>query len=199
MTTINAATVKELRERTGIGMMECKAALAECAGDIEKAIDILRKKGGAKAAKKAGRATGQGQVGAYIHHGGKVGVLIEIDCETDFVARTPDFQSLVKDLAMHVAAANPLYISRDDVPPEVTGKEKEIYKEQAAATGKPAQVLEKIVLGKLDKYYKEVCLLEQIYIRDETKSVADVIHERIAKLGENIVVKRFQRYQLGEA
>src|SRR5512138_3479252 len=195
--TVNANQVKELREKTGIGMMECKGALAESGGDVEKAIDILRKKGVAKAAKKAGRATGQGLIGSYIHHGGKIGVLVEVNCETDFVSRTDDFQGLVKDLAMHVAAANPLYITRDDIPPEVIAKEREIYKEQAATSGKPAQVVEKIVDGKLEKFYKEACLLEQPFVKDDTKAVRDLVTERVAKLGENIVVRRFQRLQLG--
>jgi elongation factor Ts len=196
--TINANMVKELRERTGISMMECKSALVECAGDMDKAIDHLRKKGMAKAAKKAGRTTGEGQVGSYIHFGGKIGVLVEINCETDFVSRTEDFQSLVKDLAMHIAAANPLYLNREAVPPEVVAKEREIYREQAAQTGKPAQFLDKIVDGKLEKFYKESCLLEQGFIRDDSKTILDLVHEKVAKLGENIVVSRFTRFQLGE-
>src|SRR5512138_2726481 len=177
---VSANQVKELRDKTGISMMECKAALAECGGDLEKAIVILRKKGIAKAEKKTGRATGQGLISSYIHHGGKIGVLIEVNCETDFVARTEDFQGLVKDLAMHVAAANPLYITRDDIPPEVIAKEREIYKEQAAGTGKPAQVLEKIVEGKLEKFYKEVCLLEQPFVKEESKAVRDLVTEKVA-------------------
>ncbi len=196
--TISANQVKELREKTGISMMECKHALAECGGDLEKAIVVLRKKGMAKAEKKAHRATGQGLIGSYIHHGGKIGVLVEVNCETDFVSRTDAFQALLKDLAMHVAAANPLYIQREDISPEVTAKEREIYMAQAATSGKPAQILEKIVEGKLEKFYKEVCLLEQPFVKDDTKSIRDVIHEKVALLGENIVVKRFQRYQLGE-
>lgn len=196
--TISANQVKELRDKTGISMMECKSALAEAAGDLEKAIEILRKKGIAKATKKSGRATGQGLIGSYIHHGGKIGVLIEVNCETDFVARTADFQDLLKDLAMHVAAANPLYIDREEIPPEVVGKEREIYREQAAGTGKPAAVLDKIVDGKLEKFFKEVCLLEQAFVKEESKSIRDLIHEKVAKLGENIQVRRFQRYQLGE-
>jgi elongation factor Ts len=196
--TIDANLVKELREKTGIGMMECKGALAEAGGNIEKAIDILRKKGVAKAAKKATRVAGQGQIGAYIHHGGKIGVLVEINCETDFVARTDAFQGLLKDMAMHVAAANPLYINREDISNEVIAKEREIYREQASGSGKPAQVLDKLVEGKLDKFYKEVCLMEQPFVKDDSKSIKDIVHEKISQLGENIVVKRFQRFQLGE-
>jgi elongation factor Ts len=196
--TVSAATVKELRVKTGIGIMECKTALQEAGGDIEKAMDLLRKKGVTKAAKKAGRPTGQGSIGSYIHHGGRVGVLIEVRCETDFVARTEDFQELVKDLAMHVTAANPWYVSREDVPPEVLQKEKDIYTEQARESGKPEKIIEKIVDGKLDKFFQEVCLLEQPFIKDDEKSVREVLNEKIALLGENMVVRRFQRFQLGE-
>ncbi len=195
---ISASQVKELRERTNISMMECKCALEESCGDIEKAIELLRKKGIAKAAKKAGRTASQGQVGAYIHHGGKLGVLIEVNCETDFVSRTPDFQGLLKDLAMHVAAANPLYISREEIPPEVVEKEREIYRDQAASSGKPAKVIEKIIDGKLEKYFQEVCLFEQAFIKDDTKNIRALIQEKIALLGENILLKRFCRFQLGE-
>ncbi len=195
---ISASQVKELRERTNISMMECKSALEESCGDIEKAIELLRKKGIAKAAKKAGRTASQGQIGAYIHHGGKLGVLIEVNCETDFVSRTPDFQGLLKDLAMHVAAANPLYISREEISPEVVEKEREIYRDQAASSGKPAKVIEKIIDGKLEKYFQEVCLFEQAFIKDDTKNIRALIQEKIALLGENILVKRFCRFQLGE-
>jgi elongation factor Ts len=196
--TISANMVKELRDKTGISMMECKAALAECGGDMEKAVVVLRKKGIAKAEKKSGRATGQGLIGSYIHHGGKIGVLIEVNCETDFVSRTEAFQTLVKDLAMHVAAANPLYITREDIPPEVIAKEREIYKAQAATLGKPAQVLEKIVDGKLEKFCQEVCLMEQPFVKDDSKVIRDIVREKVAVLGENIVVRRCQRFQLGE-
>ncbi len=195
---ISASQVKELRERTNISMMECKSALEESCGDIEKAIELLRKKGIAKAAKKAGRTASQGQIGAYIHHGSKLGVLIEVNCETDFVSRTPDFQGLLKDLAMHVAAANPLYISREEIPPEVVEKEREIYRDQAASSGKPAKVIEKIIDGKLEKYFQEVCLFEQAFIKDDTKNIRALIQEKISLLGENILVKRFCRFQLGE-
>lgn len=195
---ISASQVKELREKTGIGIMECKRALAEAGSDVEKAIEILRKKGMARAAKKAGRSTSDGQIAAYIHHGGRIGVLIDVGCETDFVSRTDDFQALVKELAMHVAAANPLYVSREDIPPEVIEKEKEIYFEQARSSGKPENVIEKIVSGKLDKFCKEVCLLEQTFIKDETKNIQDILHDKITLLGENIIVRRFQRYQRGE-
>jgi elongation factor Ts len=195
---ISASQVKELRDRTNISMMECKSALEETCGDVEKAIDLLRKKGIAKAAKKAGRTASEGQVGSYIHHGGKLGVLIEVNCETDFVSRTNDFQALVKDLAMHVAAANPLYVCREEIPPEVIEKEREIYKDQAASTGKPAKVIEKIIEGKLEKYFQEVCLLEQTFIKDDTKNIQALIQEKIALLGENILVKRFRRFLLGE-
>lgn len=198
MTNISASLVKELRDKTGISIMECKTALAEAGSDMDKAVEILRKKGMARAAKKAGRSTGEGQIGSYIHHGGKIGVLIDVGCETDFVSRTDDFQQLVKELAMHVAAANPSCVSRDDIAPEVIEKEKEIYKEQAAASGKPDNVIDKIVQGKLEKFYKEVCLLEQPFIRDDKATIQDLLNEKIALLGENILVRRFVRYQLGE-
>lgn len=196
--TITAQTVKELREKTGAGFMDCKAALSENAGDVEAAIDYLRKKGIAAAARKAHRETGEGLVESYIHPGGKIGVLIEINCETDFVARTEDFQAMVKDLAMQVAAASPLYLGVDDIPEEALAKEKEILLGQARESGKPENVLEKIVEGRLKKYYEEVCLLEQKFIKDTDLTVQDVVKNAIAKLGENIRVRRFQRFQLGE-
>lgn len=195
--TITAQTVKELREKTGAGFMDCKAALSENAGDVEAAIDYLRKKGIAAAARKAHRETGEGLVESYIHPGGKIGVLIEINCETDFVARTEDFQAMVKDLAMQVAAASPLYLSVEDVPEEALAREKEVLLEQARESGKPENVLEKIVEGRLKKYYEEVCLLEQKFIKDTDLTVQEVVKNAIAKLGENIRVRRFQRFQLG--
>ena len=194
---ITAQMVKELRERTGAGMMECKKALQEAGGDMEKAMEILRKKGIAKAEKKASRATKEGIIGSYIHMGGKIGVLVEVNCETDFVARTDEFQNLVKDIAMQIAAMNPKYVSKEDVPEEVIEKEKTIYREQALASGKPEHVVDKIVEGKLNKFFEEVCLLEQDFIKDDSKKVKDVITEVIAKLGENIRVARFVRFQVG--
>ena len=195
---ISAKTVKELREKTGAGIMDWKAALQEANGDMEKAIEILKKKGVAKAAKKAGREASEGLIGSYIHHGGKIGVLIEVNCETDFVAKTDEFKNLVNELAMQVAAANPLFVKREDIPEEVINKEKEIYRAQALESGKPEKIVDRIVEGKMEKYFKEVCLLEQPYIRDDSKSVKDIINEAIAKLGENIVVKRFVRFVVGE-
>jgi len=195
--SITAAMVKQLREKTGAGMMECKKALNEANGDFEKAIEILRKKGISAAEKRAGRAASEGIIGSYIHMD-KIGVLVEVNCETDFVARTDDFRTLVKDIAMHIAAANPRYLSREDVPAEVIEKEKEIYKEQIK--GKPEHIVDKIVEGKLEKFYNENCLLEQIFVKDpeQKKTIKDIVTEAIAKLGENIVVKRFVRFQLGE-
>jgi elongation factor Ts len=189
--------VKELREKTGAGLMDCKRALTESAGDVEKAIDYLRQKGLASAAKKASRSATEGLIGSYIHMD-KLGVMVEINCETDFVARTDDFRELVKDVAMHIAAANPPYISREDVSSETIEREKEIYRAQVM--NKPPQVVEKILEGKLDKFFSDMCLLEQVFIKDPEgkKKVKDLITEKIAKLGENIVVRRFARFQLGE-
>lgn len=197
MTTISADMVKELRQKTGVGMMECKRALTESSGDFDKAVAILRQKGLASAYKKAGRAASEGIVGSYIHMD-RIGVLVEINCETDFVARTDDFRNMVKDIAMHIAAANPLYVSREDVPGDVIEKEKEIYRAQVA--GKPPQVVEKIVEGKLEKFFSENCLLEQIFIKDPEQKlrVKDLVAEKIGKLGENIVIRRFVRFQVGE-
>ncbi len=194
---ITAQMVKELREKTGAGMMECKKALEEAGGDMEKAIEILKKKGIAKAEKKASRAAKEGIIGSYIHMGGKIGVLVEVNCETDFVARTDEFQQLVKDIAMQIAAMSPKYISVEDVPQEVVEKEKAIYREQALAAGKPEHVVDRIVEGKMQKFYEEVCLLEQRFIKDDSKKVKDIITEAIAKLGENIKVSRFVRFQVG--
>lgn len=198
MVEINAQLVKELRERTGAGFMDCKKALEECNGDIEEAIVLLRKKGLAKAEKKAGRETADGLIGSYIHAGGKIGVLVEVNCETDFVARTADFQNLVKEIAMQIAAMNPKYVSVEDVPQEVLEREKEILREQAKASGKPDHVVEKVVEGKLKKFFEENCLLEQPYIRDQSMTVKELIAQAIAKLGENIRVRRFVRFQLNE-
>lgn len=198
MAEISAQLVKELRERTGAGFMDCKKALEECNGDIEEAIVLLRKKGLAKAEKKAGRETADGLIGSYIHAGGKIGVLVEVNCETDFVARTADFQNLVKEIAMQIAATNPKYVSVEDVPPEVLEREKEILREQAKTSGKPDHVVEKMVEGKLKKFFEENCLLEQPYIRDQSMTVKELIAQAIAKLGENIRVRRFVRFQLNE-
>ena len=194
---ITAQMVKELRERTGAGMMDCKAALSEAAGNVENAIDVLRTRGLAKAAKKAGRATSEGLVGSYIHAGGKVGVLIEINCETDFVARTDDFQSLVKDIAMHIAAADPRFLQREEVTPDVLEREKAIFREQALASGKPAAVVDRIVDGKLEKFYGETVLLEQPFVKDPDTTIAQLVAARIAKVGENIQIRRFARFKVG--
>lgn len=198
MTTISAELVKNLREKTGAGMMECKKALTESSGDFEKAVDVLRQKGLASAVKKAGRTASEGLIESYIHMG-KLGTMIEVNCETDFVARTDDFRELARDIAMHIAAANPLYLTREDVPQEVLEREKEIYKAQVA--GKPAQVIEKIIEGKLEKFFTDTCLVDQIFIKDpdQKKKVKDLVTEKIAKLGENIIIRRFARFQLGEA
>ncbi len=197
MTTISADVVKELREKTGVGMMECKKALTEANGDSDKALTILRQKGLASASKKAGRAASQGLVGSYIHMD-RIGVLLEINCETDFVARTDDFRNLVKDITMHIAAANPTYVSREDVPSATIEAEREIYRSQVA--GKPQPVVEKIVEGKLEKFFSESCLADQIFIKDpeQKMKVKDLVVEKIAKLGENIIIKRFARFQVGE-
>lgn len=195
---ITAAVVKELRERTGAGMMDCKEALKATGGDMQKAIDLLRQKGIATAAKRAGREASEGLVHAYIHPGGKIGVLIEVNCESDFVARSEAFLELVKNLAMQVAAASPLCLRPEDVPSEVLAKEREIYAAQAREEGKPEKILDKIVEGRVKKYYGQVCLLEQPYVRDDKLSVQDLLNETIGKIGEKIVVRRFARYQLGE-
>jgi elongation factor Ts len=195
---VSAAAVKELREKTGAGMMDCKKALAECRGDLNKAVDYLRQKGLAAAAKKASRTATAGAVGAYVHPGGKIGVLVELNCETDFVARTAEFQNLLKDMAMQIAAANPRYIRPEEVPSGDLQKEREIYRQQALETGKPEKVIEKIVDGKIDRFYSEVCLLEQAFIKNPERKVADILTEAMSRLGENIQVKRFSRYQLGE-
>jgi elongation factor Ts len=195
---VSAAAVKNLREKTGAGMMDCKKALAESGGDLDKAVDYLRQKGLAAATKKASRTASDGAIGAYVHPGGKIGVLVELNCETDFVARTAEFQNLLKDIAMQIAAANPSYIRREEIPSEHLDKERELCRRQALESGKPEKVVEKIVDGKLDRFYSEVCLLEQSFIKNPDQKVADVLTEAVARLGENIQVKRFSRYQLGE-
>lgn len=195
---INASSVRELREKTGAGIMDCKKALVESGGDLEKAVDYLRQKGLALAARKAGRVVGEGLVGTYIHGGGKIGVLVELNCETDFVARTPEFQTLLKDVAMQIAAANPRYVRREDVPSEETEREREIYRRQALDLGKPQNVVGKIVDGKMERFYSEVCLLEQAFIKDPDQQVGDLIQGAVQRLGENIQVRRFVRYHIGE-
>ncbi|HYH45472.1 MAG TPA: translation elongation factor Ts [Thermoanaerobaculia bacterium] len=195
---VTAQMVKQLRERTGAPMMDCKAALNESGGDIEKAVDLLRTKGLAAAAKKAGRVTAEGAVGSYIHAGGKIGVLVEVNCETDFVARTEPFQELLRDIALHIAAADPRFVERDEVTTADLDRERAIYREQALATGKPPAVVEKIVDGKLEKYYSEFVLLEQPFVKDPDKTVSQLIAERVAKIGENLKVRRFARFKLGE-
>ena len=198
MSEVNAQQVKDLREKTGAGFMDCKVALRESGGDLEGAVRYLRERGLAAAAKKAGRATAEGLIGSYVHAGGKIGVLIEVGCETDFVARTEDFQRLVRDLAMQVAASSPLYVSRDDIPAGELAREREIYTAQASQSGKPAQVVAKMVEGKLEKYASEVCLLDQEYIKEPGKTVRQVVADAIGKLGENITVRRSVRFRLGE-
>jgi elongation factor Ts len=195
---ITASMVKELREKTGVGMMRCKKALAEAQGDLAEAEKILRKEGVATAAKKADRAAGEGQIAAYIHTGGRIGVLLELNCETDFAARSEDFQELVRGIAMHIAAAAPRWVSRDEVAPEVLAEEREIAREQALRSGKPAAVLEKIVTGKIEKWFGECVLLEQPYVRDTDKTVQQLVHEAVSRIGENIQIRRFARFVLGE-
>jgi elongation factor Ts len=196
---ISAAAVKELREKTGAPMMDCKKALTESTGDIEKAIDWLRKRGVSVAAKKSSRTTKEGAIESYIHAGGKIGVMVEINCESDFVARTEDFKELIHDIAMHIAAVDPKFIRKEDVSPEAFEREKDIYRAQAAATGKPANVVEKIVEGKMSKFYEEVCLYEQPFIKENSVTIAQLIAQKIGKLGENISVRRFARFKVGEA
>lgn len=198
MAEITAALVKELRERTGAGMMDCKKALSATDGNLEKAIDFLREKGLAAAAKKAGRVAAEGLVEAYIHGGGRIGVLVEVNCETDFVAKTDAFKELVKDIAMHIAATNPSYLKREEVPTAELEHEQAVLAEQARNEGKPEKIIEKMVAGRIEKYYKEVCLMEQPFVKDPDKTISDLITESIAKIGENISIRRFTRYQLGE-
>ncbi len=199
MATISAVQVKQLRDKTGAGMMECKAALSEAGGSMEEAVTLLRKRGLAQAAKRAGRATAQGVVGSYIHMGGRIGVLIEVNCESDFVARTDIFRNLVKEVAMHVAAADPKWVRREDVSPEAIEKEKSIYRAQMEGSGKPANVLDKIIEGKLGSFYSQFVLLDQPSVRDPNVTVAQLVAETSAKTGENITVARFTRYLVGEA
>lgn len=196
--SITAAQVNELRKATGAGLMDCKKALAETGGDHEKAIDYLRKKGLAAASKKAGRVASEGMVGSYIHAGGKIGVLVEVNCETDFVARNENFQAFVKDIAMHIAAAAPQFVRREEVTADVVEREKEIYRAKARETGKPENIIEKIIEGQVNKFYADICLLEQPYVKDSDKSVQQFLNETIASIGENISIRRFVRYALGE-
>lgn len=195
---ITASMVKELRTRTGVGMMDCKKALTEANGDMEKAVDILREKGLSKAAKKAGRIAAEGIVGSYIHGNGRIGVLVEVNCETDFVAQTEGFHALVKDIAMQIAAANPLYVSREEVPADVISHEKEVYRQEALNEGKPEKIVDRMVEGRVEKYFKEVCLLDQPFIKDGDKTINDVVLEATVKMGEKVSIRRFTRYQLGE-
>ncbi len=194
---VNAILVKELREKTGAGVMDCKRALAESAGDLEQAVVWLREQGIAQAARRASRLASEGSIGAYIHAGGKLGVLVEVNCESDFVAKTPEFQNLVKEIAMQVAAANPRCVRRQELAPDLVEQERQIYASQAA--GKPEPVVAKIVEGKIEKFYKEVCLLEQSYVRDPNRTISELVGEYVGKLGEKIEVRRFVRYQLGES
>jgi len=199
MANISAAQVKELREKTGAPMMDCKKALTEANGDIEKAIVILRKRGTAVAQQKAARVTSEGSVASYIHAGGKIGVLLEVNCESDFVARTDDFKELTHDIAMHIAASDPKFVRKEDVTPQDIEREKDIYRAQAAATGKPANIVEKMLAGKMEKFYEEVCLLEQPFIKDQTISISQLIAAKVGKLGENIAIRRFARFKVGDA
>jgi len=199
MGTITAEMVKQLREKTGTGVMDCKQALKESGGDLDKAVDFLRKKGLATAAKRAGRATSEGIVESYIHMGGKIGVLVEVNCETDFVAKNEDFKAFAKNITMQIAATNPVAVTAGDVPEHIINKEREIYRAQALETGKPENIIDKIAEGKLKKFYDENCLMNQAYVRDSNMSVADLLNELIAKIGENIAIKRFSRFQIGES
>lgn len=198
MAEISAQMVKELREKTGSGIMDCKKALKENDGNLEKALDFLRKKGLATAAKRSGREAKEGIVQSYIHMGGKIGVLVEVNCETDFVAKNDEFQEFAKNIAMHIAAAAPMGLGPDEIPEEVIAKEREIYKERALEQGKPENIVDKIVDGQIEKFYKESCLLSQAYIKDPKKTISDIVTETIAKVGENIVISRFSRFQIGE-
>jgi elongation factor Ts len=199
MAEITAQLVKQLRERTGAGMMECKSALTEANGSLADAEVVLRKRGITSAVKKASRSTKQGLIGSYIHHGGQLGVLVEVDCESDFVARTPDFQDLVHDIAMHIAAADPWFIRKEDVTPQALANEKEIQRARALAEGKPEKIIDKIIEGRMGKFYEEICLYEQPFVKDNTLTVDQLIKTKIAKLGENIVVSRFARFKVGDA
>jgi elongation factor Ts len=198
MSTISATMVKELREKTGAGIMDCKGALAECDGDMSQAIDFLRKKGLATAAKRAGRAMTEGIIESYIHMDNKLGVLVEVNCETDFVAKNDDFKEFAKNIAMHIAATNPVGIRPEDIPEEILDREKEIYRGQVLEMGKPEKIADKIVEGKMQKYFKENCLMNQAYVRDPDMTVEDLLNEMIAKIGENISINRFTRFRIGE-
>ncbi len=195
---VSASMVKDLREKTGAGMMDCKKALSETGGDFQKAVDYLRQKGLATAAKRAGRIASEGRIGSYIHAGGKIGVMVEVNCETDFVAKTDDFQVFSKDVAMHIAASNPSYVRREEVPPEVLEREKEIYRAQARDAKKPDKIIDKIVDGKLEKFYGEVCLLEQPFVKDPDITIQDLLNGFIGKVGEKVEIRRFTRFQVGE-
>lgn len=195
---ISAGMVKDLREKTGAGMMDCKKALSESGGNFEKAVDYLRQKGLATAAKRAGRIASEGRIGSYVHAGGKIGVMVEINCETDFVAKTDDFQVFAKDIAMHIAASNPLFIRREEVTSDILERERGIYRAQARETGKPEKIIDKIIDGKLEKFYGEVCLLEQPFVKDPDLSVQDLLNGLIGKLGEKVEIRRFNRFQVGE-
>ncbi len=198
MATVSATMVKQLREKTGAGMMDCKNALAECGRDMDKAVDFLRKKGLATAQKRAGREMNQGVVESYIHGGGKLGVMVEVNCETDFVAKTDDFKAFARNIAMHIAATGPLGIVPEEIPQEVVEKEREIYRAQALETGKPEKIVDKIAEGKLSKFFKESCLMDQAYVKEPDKTIKDYLTEMIGKTGENITIRRFSRFQLGE-
>ena len=195
---VSASMVKDLREKTGAGMMDCKKALSETGGDFQKAVDYLRQKGLATAAKRAGRIASEGRIGSYIHAGGKIGVMVEVNCETDFVAKTDDFQVFAKDVAMHIAASNPSYVRREEVPPEVLEREKEIYRAQARDAKKPDKIIDKIVDGKLEKFYGEACLLEQPFVKDPDITIQDLLNGFIGKVGEKVEIRRFTRFQVGE-
>lgn len=198
MAQISAEMVKELREATGSGIMDCKRVLAEAEGDFDKAVDLLRKKGLAKAAKRAGRSTSEGMICSYIHTGAKLGVMVEVNCESDFVAKTEDFQTFAKNIAMHIAAANPAGLNPEDVDPKIIEKEREIYRAQMLEEGKPENIIDKIVEGKVEKFYKDVCLMSQQYVKDPQKTITEVLKETIGKIGENIQIKRFVRFKIGE-
>ncbi|NLJ40377.1 MAG: translation elongation factor Ts [Clostridiales bacterium] len=195
---VSATMVKELRERTGVGLMDCKRALQESGGDIEKAIEVLRKKGLASAAKKSGRITAEGLVDSYIHGGGRIGVLVEVNCETDFVAKTNEFKALVRDIAMHIAASNPRYVSREEIPAQELDKEKEIVRGQALNEGKPEKIVDRMIEGRIEKYIKEISLLEQPFVKDPDRTIQEVLNEKISSIGENISVRRFVRFERGE-
>ena len=195
---VSATMVKDLREKTGAGLMDCKKALADSGGNFEKAVDYLRQKGLATAAKRAGRIASEGRIGSYVHAGGKIGVMVEVNCETDFVAKTDDFQAFAKDVAMHIAASNPLYLRRENVPSEAIEREREIYRAQAREAGKPDKIVEKIIEGKLEKFYSEVCLLEQPFVKEPDLTLQELLNGLVGKLGEKVEIRRFSRFQVAE-